>query len=40
MPNAELVPIRTIWGHCAGGLGVNPVDVKVIDGKIKELVNE
>jgi homoserine O-acetyltransferase len=38
MPNATFVPIRSIWGHFAGGPGLNPVDVAFIDGKLKELL--
>lgn len=38
MSNAEFVPIPSIWGHFAGGPGVNPVDVKYLDGKLKELL--
>ncbi len=38
MPNAELVPVPSIWGHFAGGPGTNPEDVAFIDGKLKELL--
>ena len=38
MPNAELVPVPSIWGHFAGGPGTNPEDVRFIDGKLKELL--
>ena len=38
MPNATFVPIRSIWGHFAGGPGLNPEDVAFIDGKLKELL--
>jgi homoserine O-acetyltransferase len=38
MPNAEFVPIPSIWGHFAGGPGTSPVDVEFIDSKIKELM--
>jgi homoserine O-acetyltransferase/O-succinyltransferase len=38
MPNAELVPIESIWGHFAGGPGTNPVDVAFLDTKLKELL--
>ncbi len=37
MPNAELRPIPSIWGHFAGG-GINPVDTKFIDDSLKELL--
>lgn len=38
MPNAQYVPVPSIWGHFAGGPGTNPVDVKFIDDKLKELL--
>lgn len=38
MPNAEIRPIPSIWGHFAGGPGVNPVDVKFLDKCLKELL--
>ena len=38
MPNATFVPITSIWGHFAGGPGTSPADVKVLDGKLKELL--
>jgi homoserine O-acetyltransferase len=38
MPNAEYVPIPSIWGHFAGGPGTNPDDVKFLDDKLKELL--
>ena len=38
MPNAELIPIPSVWGHFAGGPGTNPVDVEFIDGKLKQLL--
>jgi homoserine O-acetyltransferase len=37
MPNAELRPIPSIWGHVAG-LGVNPSDNEFIDAALKELL--
>lgn len=37
IPNAEFRPIRSTWGHFAGG-GINPVDTKFIDDAIKELL--
>ena len=37
MPNAELRPIPSIWGHEAG-LGVNPPDNEFIDAALKELL--
>jgi len=38
MPNASFVPIPSIWGHFAGGPGTNPVDIKFLDDKLKELL--
>jgi homoserine O-acetyltransferase len=38
MPNAEYVPVQSIWGHFAGGPGANPDDVKFIDDKLKQLL--
>ncbi|WP_417807098.1 alpha/beta fold hydrolase [Thioclava sp.] len=38
MPNAEYVPVPSIWGHFAGGPGTNPEDVTFIDEKLKELL--
>lgn len=38
MPDAELIPVPSIWGHFAGGPGTNPEDVAFIDGKLKELL--
>jgi homoserine O-acetyltransferase len=37
MPNAELRPIPSIWGHAAA-LGVNPADNEFIDTALKELL--
>ncbi|MDF1718648.1 MAG: alpha/beta fold hydrolase [Antarcticimicrobium sp.] len=38
MPNADYVPVPSIWGHFAGGPGTNPDDVKFIDQKLTELL--
>ena len=38
MPNADYVPVPSIWGHFAGGPGTNPEDVTFIDDKLKELL--
>ncbi len=38
MPSAELIPVPSIWGHFAGGPGLNQTDVKFIDNKLKELL--
>ncbi|CUH67461.1 Homoserine O-acetyltransferase [Thalassovita gelatinovora] len=38
MPNADYVPVPSIWGHFAGGPGTNPEDVKFIDEKLTELL--
>lgn len=37
MPNAELRPLKSIWGHAAG-LGVNPSDNQFIDAALRELL--
>ncbi len=37
MPNAELRPIPSIWGHIAG-MGINPPDNEFIDAALKELL--
>jgi homoserine O-acetyltransferase len=39
MPNAECRPIPSIWGHIAGGPGVNPEDVRFIDSVLKEFLS-
>ena len=38
MPNAEFVPIPSVWGHFAGGPGLNSDDAAFIDRKIGELL--
>jgi len=38
MPNAELRPIESIWGHLAGGPGFNPVDSSFVDDALKEIL--
>jgi len=38
MPNAELRPIESIWGHLAGSPGYNPVDSKFVDDALKEIL--
>jgi homoserine O-acetyltransferase len=38
MPNAELRPIESIWGHLAGGPGFNPPDAEFVDDAIRELL--
>lgn len=37
MPNAELRPMPSIWGHAAG-IGINPPDNEFIDVALKELL--
>ena len=37
MPNAELRPIPSVWGHLAGS-GRNPEDVRFIDDALRELL--
>lgn len=39
MPNATLQVIPSVWGHFAGGLGVNPADVTFIDARLRELLS-
>jgi homoserine O-acetyltransferase/O-succinyltransferase len=38
MPNAELRPIPSIWGHRAGNPVANPEDARFIDDALKELL--
>ena len=38
MPNAEFRPIPSVWGHCAGCMGINPPDGAFIDDALKELL--
>jgi homoserine O-acetyltransferase len=38
MPNAELRPMQSIWGHLAGGPGFNPEDTGFLDGAVRELL--
>ena len=39
MPNAELRPFPSIWGHLAGGGGgSNPEDAKFLDDALNELL--
>jgi homoserine O-acetyltransferase len=38
MPNAKLDPIPSVWGHFAGGLGLNRADVDFIDSRLRELL--
>jgi homoserine O-acetyltransferase len=40
MPNAKLIVIPSIWGHFAGGPGLNQTDVKFIDDHLKALMAE
>ncbi len=37
MPNARFIPIPSIWGHFAGGRGINPADVQFLDDQLKLL---
>ena len=39
MPNAKFVPIKSIWGHFAGGPGTSKEDVAYLDNKLKELLS-
>jgi homoserine O-acetyltransferase len=38
MPNAELRPMPSIWGHFAGGPGLSRADVEFLDKALKELL--
>ncbi|HEX6115016.1 MAG TPA: alpha/beta fold hydrolase [Geminicoccaceae bacterium] len=38
MASAELRPMPSIWGHFAGGPGLNPDDVQFLDRALKELL--
>jgi homoserine O-acetyltransferase len=38
MPNAELRPIPSTWGHAAGR-GTNPADNQFIDAALRELLS-
>ena len=38
MPNAELRPMPSIWGHFAGGPGLNRTDVEFLDKALKKLL--
>lgn len=38
MPNAELQPMPSIWGHFAGGPGLSPADVEFLDKALKALL--
>jgi homoserine O-acetyltransferase len=38
MPNAELRPIPSIWGHRAGNPTQNPADAKFLDDAVRELL--
>lgn len=38
MRNAEYRPIPSIWGHQAGGAGLNPVDAKFVNAALVDLL--
>jgi len=38
MPNAELRPIPSIWGHRAGNPALNPEDARFLDDAVRELL--
>lgn len=38
MPNAELLPIPTIWGHRVNNPIQNPVDAQFVDTTLKRLL--
>jgi homoserine O-acetyltransferase len=39
MPNAELRPIPSVWGHRAGNPVQSPEDLKFINSSIRELLS-
>ena len=39
MPNAELRIIPSVWGHLAGGPGINPEDTRFLDSALQELLS-
>jgi homoserine O-acetyltransferase len=39
MPNAQLRPIRSIWGHRAGNPVQSPEDLKFLNDSLRELLN-
>jgi homoserine O-acetyltransferase len=39
MPNAELRPIQSVWGHRAGNPMQSPEDLKFLNSSIHELLN-
>ncbi len=39
LPNAELLPIPSLWGHRAGMPAQNPADAKFIDDALKRLLS-
>jgi homoserine O-acetyltransferase len=38
MRNAEYRPIPSIWGHQAGGAGLNPVDARFVNAALVDLL--
>ena len=38
MPNAELRPIESIWGHAAGGPGANENDARFVEEALTEIL--
>jgi homoserine O-acetyltransferase/O-succinyltransferase len=38
MPNAELCPISTIWGHRVNNLVQNPADAHFVDEALRRLL--
>ena len=39
MPNAQLRPIRSVWGHRAGNPAQSPEDLKFLNDSLRELLN-
>ena len=40
MPNAELRVVDTYWGHFAGGPGISPDDIAVLEAALEELLQD
>ncbi|GAB7524541.1 alpha/beta fold hydrolase [Paraburkholderia sp. 2C] len=38
MPNAQLRPIESVWGHFAGGPAANATDIKFIDRAVRDIL--
>ena len=40
MPNAELRPFETVWGHLAGSPGPEPADAALLERTLREILDE